>query len=139
MVCRFSTHSVRPLLIYAIQHALRKNHILYKAGLLPAMVRCALSTGIVYSRALMHNLCSNSWLHTPVGAGRGASGGGQRLEHASVTSISSTVNATITDCTFSTKHFCQKLLKSNNACWSYSEKCRWCFLRHSVHGKKRSV
>ena len=28
---------------------------------------------------------------------------------------------------FSTKHLCQKFLKSNNACSSYSEKCRGCF------------
>ena len=49
-------------------------------------------------------------------------------------SLSSTVNAAITDCTFSTKHLCQKLLKSNNACSSYSEKCRGSFLlRHSVY------
>ena len=31
------------------------------------------------------------------------------------------------DCLFSSKHLCQKLLKSNNACLSYSEKCRGCF------------
>ena len=35
---------------------------------------------------------------------------------------------TSADCTFSTKHFYQQLLKSNNASSSYSEKCRGCFL-----------
>ena len=31
------------------------------------------------------------------------------------------------DCLFSIKHLCQKLLKSNNAYLSYSKKCRGCF------------
>ena len=36
------------------------------------------------------------------------------------------------NCLLSTKHLCQKLLKLNNACSSYSEKCRGCFLRQCI-------
>ena len=36
-------------------------------------------------------------------------------------------NKPSSDCLFSTKYLCQKLLKSNNACSSYSEKCRGVF------------
>ena len=48
-------------------------------------------------------------------------------------------NIPSSDCLFSIKHLCQKLLKSNNACSSYSEKCPGSFFTETQCSSRASI